>query len=253
MFSKSVNGVVYSIRNPNDVIEKTLLNGHQWNRSMFQFLLTVIKDSDVKHIVNVGSHIGSIALPISYHLESVTAYEANPKTFDHLCHNKDLNGIKNVTCVNVALGNCDGKCFLMSDSMICPVEKINRVQNNSGGVHVFTQDEIDKKERSSNLADLKTSVTMKRLDDVHTTGRIDVLLVDIEGAEFNFLQGARKTIAQYKPIIIMEIWDNAKRQQENMKRTREQMVEYVCKMGYRNTMVIGEEDFVFEPLPERKK
>jgi FkbM family methyltransferase len=39
----------------------------------------------------------------------------------------------------------------------------------------------------------------------HGTDRLDLLKVDIEGAESLFLDGARKTIERFHPIIVMEV------------------------------------------------
>jgi FkbM family methyltransferase len=44
-------------------------------------------------------------------------------------------------------------------------------------------------------------------------GRLDAAKVDIEGYETKFLQGGRKTIASYRPVILMEVnrWHHEKR------------------------------------------
>lgn len=36
----------------------------------------------------------------------------------------------------------------------------------------------------------------------------DVIHLDIEGYETNALRGAMKTIQKYKPLIVLETWDN---------------------------------------------
>ena len=43
----------------------------------------------------------------------------------------------------------------MSEEMICPKENINRVKNNSGGMHSFTENDIKNNTRSSELCDKK--------------------------------------------------------------------------------------------------
>jgi hypothetical protein len=41
------------------------------------------------------------------------------------------------------------------------------------------------------------------LDDI-APGRVDVMKIDVEGAEFRVLEGARKTLERDHPVIVME-------------------------------------------------
>lgn len=68
----------------------------------------------------------------------------------------------------------------MSMDKICPIENINRTKNNTGGMHVFTENDIKNNVRS-NLTDKKIKNKMTKLDN------FDIMLVDIEGSEYNFL------------------------------------------------------------------
>ncbi len=47
------------------------------------------------------------------------------------------------------------------------------------------------------------NITLKTLDE-HEFTDVDVLKVDVEGLEIDVLQGAEKTIARCKPIIVIE-------------------------------------------------
>ena len=63
---------------------------------------------------------------------------------------------------------------------------------------------------SDQLTELVNAITIKSttLDDFaekENLDRIDFIKIDIQGAEPFFLEGGRKTIAQFKPILLMEI------------------------------------------------
>lgn len=212
---------------------------------MVEYLQQLCSTRVIRHCVNVGAHIGCTALPIARCVQQVTAVEANPKTFEHLVKNVQLNGATNVRCINKALGNCNETSYLMSDGKICPVENINRVKNNSGGMHVFTSADILNQERSSCLVDINKTVAMTRLDDLHLNS-VDLMVVDIEGSEHNFLLGAVKTIARCSPIMIIELWSDSKRRRENMPHSREEAIRQVCGLGYKVAGKLGEDDFIFE-------
>lgn len=51
----------------------------------------------------------------------------------------------------------------------------------------------------------KIQVQLKKLDDIIPTDtKIDLIKIDVEGAEFNVLKGAEATIKKSKPLIIFE-------------------------------------------------
>ena len=69
-----VNNVKYLIKNSKDIIENTLVKGNQWNNDILLLIGLLIKKYNLKHLVNVGSHIGTVAHHIQIH-KKVTAFE----------------------------------------------------------------------------------------------------------------------------------------------------------------------------------
>jgi FkbM family methyltransferase len=246
MISPIVSGIRYVIHNKNDCIQNTLLNGKQWNEKIINLIKKYILKRKLSHFLNIGSHIGSVCLPLSLHIKKVTAIEAYPATYNHLCENIQLNNLSNINTINIAVGNTEEYIYFMSTDKICPVEHINRVINNTGGMHVFTENDIKNNIRSANLTDKKVKNKVNKLDNLQIE-HFDIMLVDIEGLEYEFLLGAEQSIKRYKPIIIVEIWNNNKRKNENMKQSQEEVIKYIISLNYRLIQKI-EEDFIFEPL-----
>jgi FkbM family methyltransferase len=246
MISPIVSGIRYVIHNKNDCIQNTLLNGKQWNEKIINLIKKYILKRNLSHFLNIGSHIGSVCLPLSLHIKKVTAIEAYPATYNHLCENIQLNNLSNINTINIAVGNTEEDIYFMSTDKICPVEHINRVINNTGGMHVFTENDIKNNIRSANLTDKKIKNKVNKLDNLQIE-HFDIMLVDIEGLEYEFLLGAEQSIKQYKPIIIIEIWNNNKRKREKMKQSQEEVIKYIISLNYRLIQKI-EEDFIFEPL-----
>ena len=118
-----VEGVVYEIRNPRDVIEKTLLEGRAWSPDIVRLLAARMRPN--AHFVNVGAHIGTVCIPLAKVAAHVTAFEPFPKTFDHLKRNVELNALTNVSLYNAALGDKHERVFFLSDSS-------ERIKENSG-------------------------------------------------------------------------------------------------------------------------
>lgn len=243
--SPVISGIKYIIYNKQDAIQQVLLNGKQWNQEIINIIKLYLLEKKLTHFLNIGSHIGSVCLPVSLYFNKVTAIEAYPDTYNHLCENIQLNNIKNVHTINVAVGNSEEDVYFMSTDKICPVEKINRVLNNTGGMHVFTENDIKNNIRSANLTDMKIKNKINKLDNLEIDN-FDIMLVDIEGFEYDFLLGAEQKIKKNKPIIIIEIWNNYKRWNENMKESQEQVINYIKSLNYTLVNIFGD-DFIFEP------
>ena len=245
MLTKKINGIKYKIENSKDVIQSHLLKNKQWNEKIFSKLLKYIKEKNLKHFLNIGCHIGTMCLPISLHIDKVTAIEAYPPTYSYLNSNIKLNNLKNIDTLNIAVGHKNENIFFMDNDKTCQIEKKKRIKNNSGGMHVFTQKDINENVRSANLHTKSITNKMRMLDDLEIND-FDIMLVDIEGFEYNFLQGAKNKIMKYKPIIIIEIWSDSKRRRENMKTTQNEIINMIKSMNY-NLIGNNNDDFIFEP------
>ena len=233
-----INEIKYIIKNENDLIQKSLINNIQWNNNILFIIGQLIKKFNLKHFLNIGCHIGTVALPISKYIEKVTAIEAYPLTFEHLEEHIKINNIKNIQVFNLAIGDANKKIYFLDDENI-------RIKNNTGGMHVITEEDISNKRLSSNIHSKKYSNGMKKLDDLNISN-FDILLADVEGKEYEFLKGGKNKIIKYKPIIIVEIWNNNKRNLESMQTTSDEIINYVVNLGYKLIKQLGD-NYIFLP------
>lgn len=246
LISPIISGIKYLIRNSKDTIQNTLLNGKQWNEEIINVIKKYTLEKNLSHFLNIGSHIGSVCLPISLCIKKVTAIEAYPDIYIHLCENIYINNLTNVNAMNIAVGNSEEDVYFISTEKICPIENKNRVLNNTGGMHFFTENDIKNNIRSANLSDKKIKNKINKLDNLQIDD-FDIMLVDIEGLEYEFLLGAEQSIKKNKPIIIIEIWNNNKRKLENITQTQEEVINYIKSLKYTLIKTI-DDDFIFEPL-----
>ena len=140
----TVNNIKYIIKNKNDIIQNTILNGAQWNNDIVLLIGQWIRKFNLKHFLNIGSHIGTVALPLSRYFEKVTAIEPFPPSFTHFEEHLKLNNIKNIESYNYAMGEIESNVFFLDSDH-------ERVKNNSGGIHAITEDDINRKRLSSHL------------------------------------------------------------------------------------------------------
>jgi len=113
MISKKINGIKYVIKNRNDIIQNNIITNKQWNEGIYNFIIDIIQKKNLKHFLNVGCHIGTIALPVSKFINKVSCIEAYQPTYNHLIENIQLNKIKNIHALNIAVGNSEEDIYLM--------------------------------------------------------------------------------------------------------------------------------------------
>ena len=138
-------------------------------------------------VLIVGTHIGSLAIPLSKHCKEVTAIEANPNTYELLEINLQLNNAENVTPHNI----------FASDSQ----EKVEFLLNtvNSGGSK-------RKPKKSSFLYDFDNPEIIEleshRLDDYLPEHDYDLILMDIEGSEYFAMKGMKDILSNCKTLVV---------------------------------------------------
>ena len=92
--------------------------------------------SDDSRVLIVGSHIGSLVIPISRHCKEIVAIEANPKTYELLSLNLRMNNIENVVSHNIAASEkTEIITFLQKSTLFlspqCKTISLNKVVNYS--------------------------------------------------------------------------------------------------------------------------
>ena len=233
-----IDGIKYLIKNKNDLIQKTLSNGVQWNKDVILLIGRIQKKYNLQHCLNIGCHIGTLSIPLSKSFKKITAIEAYPPTFEHLNENLKLNLIQNIETFNFAVGNKNEEIYFLDNNN-------ERIKNNTGGMHVITNDDIENKRLSSEIHSKKIFNQMKKLDNTNIE-KFDILIADVEGKEYEMLLGGNDKILKYKPIILIEIWGNKKRQLENMNTSCEEIISHILNLKYKIVSRF-DDNYVFFP------
>ena len=131
----------------------------------------VSEQRDRPVIIDLGAHHGAYAVLIGQIVRcmngKVIAVEPNPQSFKILRDNVRLNGLEDVvTCEQVAVSDRSGSMNLLLDDSESRI--ISRRPDSSVPVEV---------------------ITMKWLLDKHQLRSVDLLIIDVEGAELLVLKG----------------------------------------------------------------
>lgn len=146
----------------------------------------------------------------------VWAFEPSEREFTRLEQNVALNELQNVNAFRVALADTEAE----QDLMIAGYE--HEGQNTLGGfVHQGVR--LMRTER----------VAARRLDSLVQEAKlptVDVIKLDVEGAEHRVIEGARTVLAQFRPVVLFEALDPALRKQGS---SRENLCGLLSSLQYR--------------------
>src|ERR1700730_1547699 len=144
--------------------------------------------------VDVGANLGELTLLAAKRLAKgrVLAFEPVPQIFAQLSRNVALNNLSHIELFNIGL-------FDKTDSLpIYRQQDINFGTINEGVPSLFSAG-TDREE---------VTVPLRRFDDVAREcglEHLDVMKIDVEGAEMMVLRGAESFIRRFRPLIITEL------------------------------------------------
>jgi FkbM family methyltransferase len=138
--------------------------------------------------LDVGAHVGRWSLRMAHRASQVVAVEANPATAATLRRHLAMNGISNVTVVELAAW--DEATFLHLDDPGGQTEGGSTRTLAAGGEG--------------------ETVRADRLDDqleILALPRLDLVKLDVEGADIHALRGMNQILATFAPVLLIECHD----------------------------------------------
>ena len=201
----AIDGIFYFTRTPFDLVDITShmpaniydvrnIDGLRLGTRLFRDLTVRdemdeeaflrIKPEEGGAVFDVGANIGTYTLRYARIVGPkgrVVAFEPVPDNRRILSWNVNLNNLQNVTVRSEALGDFDGKARLnlshgpSAESFIVEVRKSGEIE-----VQVATLDSL-------------------KLD------RLDLVKIDVEGAELSVLRGAKSTLKNLRPRMQIEV------------------------------------------------
>lgn len=171
-----------------------------------------------QNFIDAGANTGWFSLAAAPHSRTVFAFEPYPPYFDVLSRNIERNQLTNVRAICRALGEVSQDVRL-SDS----TDARNRVILDGG------------------VAEGRP-VRMTRIDDEAGDEPVACMKIDVEGYEYQVLQGAERVIEQSKPVIVAEIKDNRKAWFGG---TFKKTAKFLAARGYGDPVKVSKRDYAF--------
>ncbi len=164
-----------------------------WEEDTTKLFEKIVKKGDV--VIDMGANIGYFTLLSARLVGSegrVFSFEPNPKNFEYLNKNIRLNDYKNVNAEQKAVSNVNGKTKLF----ICPYDSGHHTINKADGVEAYR---LGRKGKVESI-----EVETVTLDEYlkNKTDRVDVMKIDVEGAEALSFKGMEETLNNNKNVKI---------------------------------------------------
>ncbi len=147
------------------------------------------KEGDV--VVDIGAHIGRYTITSSKQVGNtghVVAIEADPENFQILKRNIALNNLRNVLALNYAVFSTRMRMKLYEQSASA---KYNSIMLTRAG-------------KTNNYVEVNAD-TLDNILEINGIKRVNWIKIDVEGAEFEVLKGAIKTLSYENVSLLIEI------------------------------------------------
>jgi len=179
-----------------------------------RFLRSVLTTGSV--CLDVGAQMGYLSLAMATAADRGTvvhSFEPESNNAARLLENVALNDLHNITLHQTAVSTVDGslKLYLSNDR--------------NAGTHstVYIESNV-----SSEFVEI-ASVTLESFAQQQNLASIDLIKIDVEGAEIDVINGALQVLKQHKPLVIMELSDHL---QQARGQTCTEFKEFMASYGY---------------------
>jgi FkbM family methyltransferase len=176
---------------------KTFESGRIYEPEVSSYIIKNLKSGET--FMDIGANNGYftvLAANLVGPNGKVISVEPNPNSFQRLLHNIEINNLSNVILLNIALSDYDGKTTLYLNS------------DSEDGLA-----SLIKSEQFEPFAE----VEVKRFDHLFEEEKIDILKMDVEGAEMDVIRGMENYIESHQGIKIIMEWNNSYRKEYDFK------------------------------------
>ncbi len=188
--------------------DRWMLNGEYQQKQRDALFEYMEERRPIEYIADVGAHVGLWSRPMLRRANTKYIWAFEPNNSVRECYVLNMGGFENYSIYPVALGHKNTKGFL------------NVETDNSG---------------NTNVHPTRSGDTEIRTLDSYNFENLDYIKVDVEGFEYNFLQGAVKTLNRCKPFVHLEM------KSKNMRNSKDEFYRFMKNIGYGQVMKTGAE------------
>jgi FkbM family methyltransferase len=204
-----------------------ILSGKIWEEKLYTDIFKKYIKENIT-IIDCGAYVGSHTILLSKlnSNNNVIGFEMMPEHYKILVDNIKLNDLGNVITFNAALNDNLGILEL-------PKQNYN-VENANLGFTVLNSEKSDIKIPALTLDYI--------IPFINESKPVQFIKMDVEGHEINCLNGSKKLIEKFKPLILIEIWQNI---YDNF--IKNDIWKYLTSLGYKIKHVNDDDYLLYIP------
>lgn len=180
---------------PDDTWYQDVKSKGYWAEFGLDHLVNLVASDDI--CLDLGANVGTMTLAMAALASRghVYAFEASPDTCAALAETVKANQLPNVTVLNHVLGRANEKVSFVD---------LPKVRSSGFYVTADSTEGIATVQPASMQKIESVTKSVDQLMDELRIPKVDLIKIDVEGAELDVLEGARETLARFRPIVIME-------------------------------------------------
>jgi FkbM family methyltransferase len=155
----------------------------------------IVREGDV--VVDLGANIGYFTMLAARLVGKdgrVYAFEPEPRNYDLLLRNIELNGYQNVTAIQKAVADRPGSVKLF----ICPYDTGHHTINKYDGIQAYRPDYVNKRKEFIEVEQVSLDEFFQEV-----TTPVDVIKMDVEGSEMLALDGMERLIKRNDDLSML--------------------------------------------------
>ena len=209
-------GLVMTL-DPDDYVGRKIIMTGQWENPTWQRIEGALAPGGT--FIDVGAHIGYYSLKAAKLVGdsgTVITVEPNPVTLDVLRQNILDSQASAVELFPVACSDTDAELELFHPARSNTGVASLSASNAGLAGQVEESYRVQARPLDSIVADINPAA-------------VNAIKIDVEGAEMLVLQGARRTLTAYDPVVIVEVIE---RQLDDMGTSADELVGFLADLGY---------------------
>ena len=213
-----------------DVYVHILNNGRTWNGPVLDICSRFLRGGDTFY--DVGANIGYMTLEIAALFGDETtcvAIEPQPLLADAIRKSAERSGLMRVRVVEAMVSSTDGEAELFLSA------------------HSIHASQVGRKGWRTSIRRSTVSIDTLVVEDTAIAAPT-VIKMDIEGGELEALRGARETLMEYHPVVVLECDDNMARWGYG----REALIDIFRQVGGYDVLLLGRDSGELVPVEEER-
>jgi FkbM family methyltransferase len=187
-YTKKLHNGLLMYLNPSEHIQQQLFWYGYYEKDVILTWEAFLQLQTTSVVLDIGANAGYYSLIASKKVRKVYAFEPSPLMRQQLEKNIALNGIQNISVEPYAVSNKNGSAILYLSA-----------DNNSGMTG------MQPAENFSGTTEIVKTVSIDEWIRTKDSPTIDVVKIDVEGAEMKVLEGMKNVLERDHPGIFIEI------------------------------------------------